>query len=141
MKKTLLAFLLGFSNIFSASGAIAENIKLESIPCYFFRGAKLEIQQTCSYQLVSWAGGGFIRLTWKDGIETKLQFGLQGRGERICPQQGDRPFDSMAVDNVCGKNYLRSPQTLKRISQDEANQLGKTIQCTQIKQNSVCWMR
>jgi hypothetical protein len=142
IKKSLLYcsgisfFMLSF-----ASKSMAANVEIESLPCYFFRGEKLTIEQKCSYHMVSWTGGGVIKLVWQDGIKTDLQFGLQGRGERICPPQGPRPFDSMAVDKVCSSNYLRAPESLKIISQDEASRLGRAVQCTRVNRNSVCWMR
>ena len=120
--------------------SIAGEVKPKPVDCYFFRGEQLEVQQTCTYRSSSWAGGGGGSLTWEDSVKTKFQWGLQGRGERLCPQKGDRPFDSMAIDGVCGTNYLRSAKTLKAISQDEGNKLSKVIQCTRVKQNSVCWI-
>jgi hypothetical protein len=132
-----IAFLI----LLSASGSIAQVVRISSIPCYFFRGDKLEVQQTCSYQRLTWAGGGFIILTWEDGVKTNIQYGLQGRGERICPPQGDRPFDSIAVDGVCGRNYRRESGTLRISAQDDVSQKNAEIQCTKVNQNSVCWKR
>ncbi|MFP4651298.1 MAG: hypothetical protein ACLFM4_02595 [Phormidium sp.] len=63
--------------------------------CWFFRNGQLEERQRCTYSGHSWTGGGVTVLEWEDGVSTVINFGLQGRGERPCPEVG--------VDGVCGE--------------------------------------
>jgi hypothetical protein len=112
-----------------AQQAIAGSFKNESIQCYFFKGEKLAIEDTCQASGTSWAGGGGYSLKWSDGVTTQIKFGLQGRGIPVCPSQ-----DQMAVDDTCGQKYSRSIKTLKSIdSRDGA------MTCIQLNQKSVCW--
>jgi hypothetical protein len=109
--------------------AIAGRVEPTPVRCYFFKGEALAMQNTCTYESWSWAGGGGNSLTWEDGVVSSIQFGLQGRGERVCPD------GEMAVDRVCGKVYARSLNTLKRIS----NNREPAMTCIQLDKKSVCW--
>jgi len=110
--------------------AIAGQIPPTPVRCYFFEGETLALKSSCVYKGSSWAGGGGSTLTWKDGVVTGIQYGLQGRGERICSQE-----DQIAVDGVCGRRYARSLNTLKRIS----NNREPAMTCVQLENESVCW--
>lgn len=106
-----------------------------SIPCWFFRGEKLELQQTCISESHTWIGGGMRWIRWQDGVQTNMAWGLQGRGERPCVD--------ISVDGVCGVSYGRHPTTLKRISNEEwENRRRKnqpTIGCIQVQDKSICY--
>jgi hypothetical protein len=115
---------------------IAGQVKPRLATCYFFQGEKLAIKESCTFESYSWAGGGGSTLTWKDGIKTQHAWGLQGRGERVCPEGEE------SIDRVCGKSYARQPKTLKTLSAIESTQLkSRPIHCVQLKQKSVCWMQ
>lgn len=135
MKKRL-ALISAFLTIFSIAPAHAGRIEPTSVTCQYFRAEKLELQQTCVYESTSWAGGGVASLRWKDGVITKMGWGLQGRGDRPCPD--------WSLDGTCGSYYFRSPINLKRISDKDGQKLfmhHRVIQCVQARQNSVCWER
>ena len=138
IKLTILAAFLPafFTGIFVVP-AQAGRIEPTPISCWLFRGDKLELNQTCTYESVFWAGGGGSTLRWEDGVHTKIYRGLQGRGERPC--------EDTSFDGVCGGTYGRHPATLKRISNAErenrASQNQPTISWVQVQNKSVCWMR
>lgn len=120
------------------SGAIAGVNPPRSVKCYFFQGENVEIENTCILESATWAGGGGRSLKWEDGVITKMQFGLQGRGWRVCPE------DETSVDGFCGKSYDRHPDTLKRISERESFSMSVSqnitpIKCVQVRKGSVCW--
>lgn len=119
------------------SPARAGRTEPTSIPCWLFRGEKLELQQTCITESHTWTGGGIRLLRWEDGAQTTMAWGLQGRGERPCADT--------SIDSVCGLSYQRHPATLKRISQAEQSKLASqsqpTIACVEVQNKSVCWMR
>lgn len=124
---------------FTAAPAQAGRVEPTAASCYFFRQEKLELKQTCIYESLSWAGGGFSTLTWKDGVKTTTSWGIEGRGSQVCPQK-----DQVRTDGICGKNYDRDPKTFKQLSpaeSEKARSSGKVLYCAQIKQNSVCWKR
>jgi hypothetical protein len=130
----LSAFFTGIS-----VPALAGRIEPTSVPCWLFRGEKLELKQTCIYEFYSWAGGAAATLRWEDGVRTKIVWGLQGRGEKPCAD------DSTGVDGVCGTNYYRHPATLKRISSFERESRLKnnqpSVNCVQLRSKSICWLR
>jgi hypothetical protein len=134
MKPQLLAFstialiLFGITTV--PQIAQAGSFKNRSVRCYFFKGEKLVMEETCKSDGASWAGGGGHSLKWRDGITTQIKFGLQGRGTPVCPEQGQ-----IAVDGKCGDVYLRSTNSLRRVENDN----GKVIQCVQLDRKSVCW--
>jgi hypothetical protein len=111
--------------------AMAGTIEPTPVPCWFFRGESLELQQTCSYQSISWAGGWQGRLLWEDGVETIIRYGLQGRG--------DRPCEDTSLDEVCGSSYFRDPNSLERIPVEPGRRVEGAISCVQPRQTSVCW--
>jgi hypothetical protein len=111
--------------------AIAGMIEPTPVPCWFFRGESIELQQTCSFESISWAGGWQQKLRWEDGVVTVFAYGLQGRGERLC--------EDTSLDGVCGSSYYRDPNSLERIPEDKARQIERPIRCVQPQQNSVCW--
>jgi len=139
MKKTLLSLLCFVPIALFTSPAQAGRIEPHPVTCWFFQGENLEIKNTCTEEGWSWAGGGGTNLTWEDGVKTKIQWGLQGRGGRICPE------NETAIDGVCGQNYIRDPQTMQPVSQAEGEHLlrldRRVIYCYQVKQNSLCWKR
>ncbi|MCU0547429.1 MAG: hypothetical protein MUE44_35585 [Oscillatoriaceae cyanobacterium Prado104] len=119
--------------------ALAGRIEPIRVPCWLFRGDKLELNQTCTYESVTWAGGGTSFLRWEDGVRTKMTWGLQGRGEKPCAD------GSIGVDGVCGTNYYRHPATLKRISSEERESRLKnnqpSVNCVLLRNKSICWLR
>jgi hypothetical protein len=119
--------------IFSITPAYAGRVEPTSVSCLYFRGEKLELQQTCIYESTSWAGGGGSILRWQDGVKTTMAWGLQGRGERPCKD--------WSLDRVCGSYYYRHSRTLKRMSFEETKKFDKSIFCVQARLNSVCWER
>ncbi len=135
MKKRSVLILVGLASAFLVSPAQAGRLDPTSIPCWVFRGEKLELQQTCIVEGSSWLGGGGRTMLWEDGVKTKIAFGIQGRGERPC--------QDTSVDGVCGTNYSRHPTTLKRITQKEWDNgvcnSQKVIDCVQLQKHSICW--
>jgi len=131
----LAAFLPAFFTGIFVVPARAGRIEPTPVSCWLFRGDKLELNQTCSYESISWAGGGTSSLRWEDGVRTKMAWGLQGRGERLC--------EDTSIDGVCGVSYGRHPATLKRISNEEQeNRRSKnqpTIRCVQVQDKSICY--
>ena len=111
-------------------GAIARTFSNKTIECYFFKGEKLAMQDTCKSDGGSWAGGGGHSLKWSDGVVTNIKFGLQGRGTPTCPGE-----EQMSVDDKCGKVYSRSAKTLKRGNRDG----NDNITCVQLDRKSICW--
>ncbi|MBE9144061.1 hypothetical protein [Planktothrix mougeotii] len=120
-----------------ASPAYGGEVKPTPVPCWFFRGENLELQQTCTYQSNSWLGGGGSFLIWEDGVKTKMAWGLQARAGKPC--------EDTSVDGVCGVTYFRHPTTLKRISQAEKEKLKtesqRMIRCIEVQDKSICWLR
>jgi len=133
--KKLLALIPSVLLVISANPAQAGRIEPKPVSCYFFRGEKLEIQQTCIYESTSWAGGAAARLQWRDGVKTAIAWGLQGRGAKPC--------DEVSLDKVCGSTYHRHPKTLQRISKESAMRLSankqQALYCVQAGRNSVCY--
>ena len=137
MKKIFVALFSVVPIALFTSPAQAGRIEPHPVTCWFFRGEKLEIKNTCTEEGWSWAGGGGTNLTWEDGVKTKIQWGLQGRGDRLCPE------NETEIDGICGKNYSRDPKTIQPVSEQEGERLrlaGTAINCIQVKQSSVCWM-
>ncbi|MEG3934949.1 hypothetical protein QT990_27480 [Microcoleus sp. T3_B1] len=136
--KTLSVFLPILALGMVATPARAGRIEGASVSCWLLRRDKVEVKQTCIYESISWAGGGGRTLRWEDGGQTKMTWGLQGRGEKPCAE------DSMSVDGVCGVVYFRHPTTLQRISEEESykrainRQLAVT--CVQVQDKSICWL-
>ncbi|MCT7973694.1 hypothetical protein [Laspinema olomoucense] len=139
MNKRLLLITLPISYflIGVTSSIVAIARPFESIPlkCLFFRNGQLELTQNCSSSGASWAGGGFRVLQWDDGTTTRIAFGLQGRGERPCPQ--------LSVNNICGEFGYRDAITLQPLSDAELQ--GKrqnnlpVVQCANVNNDSICW--
>ena len=111
-------------------GAIAREFSNKTVGCYFFKGEKLALQETCKSDGASWMGGGGHSLKWSDGIVTQIKFGLHGRGTPICPSKTQN-----SVDDTCGEIYSRSMKTLKRVDEGSKN----SITCVQLDRKSVCW--
>lgn len=138
MKKLLILASLPISFLWATvPPAIAGIVEPMAVNCWFFRGEQLELSQTCTYSGASWAGGGGSRLEWEDGVITLIEFGLQGHGERPCPEVG--------VDGVCGEWSFRHPDTLERISEAEFNDRTArsldSVRCVDVNNKSICWMR
>jgi hypothetical protein len=68
----LAAFLPAFFTGIFVVPARAGRIEPTPVSCWLFRGDKLELNQTCSYESISWAGGGTSSLRWEDGVRTKM---------------------------------------------------------------------
>jgi hypothetical protein len=137
MKKIIISVLSLIPFTLFIPTAQAGRLEPTHAACWLFRGEKVELKNRCKIEGWSWAGGGFSDLTWEDGVKTKLAFGLQGRGERVCPD------NEMAVDGICGRVYFRGLRTLQPISEREGQRLRmdrKAITCVQLKQKSVCWI-
>jgi hypothetical protein len=123
--------IFGSTIVNSLKIAIARQTDPTPVQCYFFKGETLQLENTCTYQGSSWAGGGSHTLTWKDGIVTSISYGLGNRGAKTCTD------DEFLVDNkVCATRYLRSSKTLKRISN---NTDSDRLNCFQMKGKSICW--
>ncbi|MCC3600067.1 hypothetical protein [Microcoleus sp. PH2017_26_ELK_O_A] len=137
MKKLSALLPIIIMGIFVAP-ARAGRIEPTPVSCWLFREDKLELNQTCTYESVSWAGGGTSSLRWEDGVRTQMAWGLQGRGERPCPDT--------SIDGVCAVRYFRHPTSLKRISAEEeaknrlVNRQSSAI-CLQVGDKSICWLR
>ena len=130
----LLSFILPIALPQSAQ---AGRIEPEPVTCWFFRGEALELKNTCTYESTTWAGGGGQSLNWEDGVKTSMAFGLVGRGTPACKNSNET-----SVDDVCGKRYGRHPQTLKRLSDREADRVSRNnISCVEVKKKSICWLR
>ena len=123
--------------IFVAPGRADDEIGPTSVSCWFFRGDRVELKQTCTYRTL-WdqerAGAVFLR--WQDGVETRISWGYLG--------DGNRPCEDRKVDNVCGIGYFRDPTSLKRISQEESQKRGvgrPIVNCILLPDKSICWLR
>ncbi|BAI91613.1 hypothetical protein L1F28_32240 [Arthrospira platensis NCB002] len=119
-----------FGTIYTNAGKLEPT----SGECLFFRNGQLEKRQSCTYSGYSWAGGGFTQLEWEDGVSTVINFGVQGRGERPCPEVG--------VDGVCGEWGFRDAATLAPLSQRTLRRMsngGPMFRCVNVNNNSVCW--
>ena len=112
-------------------GAIARTFSNKTVDCYFFKGERLALNDTCKSDGGSWMGGGGHSLKWSDGIVTQIKFGLHGRGTPVCQIR-----EQQSVDGKCGDVYLRSAKTLKRIDKESEE---KSIYCVQLDRKSVCW--
>lgn len=134
--KQRLVFLSALITMLAATPAQAGRVEPTPVSCWFFRGEKLELQQTCIYESYSWAGGGGSTLLWEDGVKTQMAWGLQGRGEKPC--------EEMSVDGVCGVMYFRDLTTLERISKAEGEQRQRNeqqvVRCVEVRGKSVCWL-
>jgi hypothetical protein len=132
---TLLPILA--MGIFVAPGR-AGRVEPTPVSCWFFRGDRVELKQTCIYESRSWAGGGVIFLRWEDGVQTKIARGFQERGEKPCG-------DNNGIDGVCGVTYFRDSTTFKRLSEEESQKLAinhqSRIGCVQVGDKSICWLR
>ena len=139
MNKTLLLITLPISSfligVTSSIVAVAGTMEARYLECFFFRNGQLEITQNCTVSGTSWAGGGFTLLQWDDGTTTRIAFGLQGRGERPCPQ--------LSVDDVCGEFGYRDPVTFQPLSDAELNRRRQNnlpvVQCANVNNDSICW--
>jgi hypothetical protein len=125
-------------NLFAATMAPAQAGKIEPMPvsCWFLHGENVQLNQTCTYESVSWSGGGLMSLTWEDGVKTGMTWGVQGRGGRPC--------EETALDGVCGSDYIRDPKSFRELPREQGEQRRlegqKSVRCVEVKQNSVCWM-
>ncbi len=132
---TFLPILVMAISVPPARAGRAEPI---SVSCWLFRGDKLELKQTCIHESRSWAGGGVGTLRWKDGVQTKIYRGFQGRGDQPCG-------DNESIDGVCAVRYFRHPTTLKRISEQESysREMNRqsSVSCLQVRDKSICWLR
>lgn len=138
MNKLLLLITLPLSSLlFEITPSMAGPLEPTPADCWFFDSGQLEITQTCIYSGYSWAGGGYSLLEWDDGVKTVIAFGLQGRGQRPCPQ--------LSVDGVCGEWRYRDLTTFEPLSDAELNQRRRNsnslpiIQCADVNNKSVCW--
>jgi hypothetical protein len=119
--------------IFSAIPAQAGRIEPRPISCWLFQGERIELKNTCIYESTSWLGGGGSKLRWEDGVVTQIQWGLVGRGERVCRE------NEQQIDGVCGKIYYRRLGELSRILNSKYSAYNNRIFCVQLKQKSICW--
>jgi hypothetical protein len=115
--------------------------RAEPIPvlCWFFRGDKVELKQTCIYESRSWAGGGVGTLRWEDSVQTKIYRGFQENGDKPCGE-------NESIDGICAVRYFRHPVSLQRISAEEEakNRLvnrQSSVICLQVRDKSICWLR
>ncbi|WP_071593281.1 hypothetical protein [Kamptonema formosum] len=136
MKKLPILFTISLAILsWETTPASASKIDPTPVDCWFLRNGELKLTQTCTFSGHSWSGGGFSVLTWEDGVKTVIAFGLQGRGERPCPEVG--------VDGVCGEWRYRHPITFEPLSDSELNIRRRNaldvIQCVDVNHNSVCW--
>jgi hypothetical protein len=131
--RKLIALIPSVMLMLSASPAYAGSTKPQPISCWFFRGDKLELQQTCIYNSFSGAGVWAGYLQWQDGVKTEISRGIV-----------NKRCKGLSLDRVCGSSYNRHPQTLQRISDEDSKRMGinnqKTIFCVQVDRNSVCYL-
>lgn len=115
----------------------AGRIEPTPVSCWFLRSEEIELEQTCTYESVSWLGGGGSTLLWEDGVKTTLGWGLQGRGRGPCG-------DDWRVDGVCGPLYYRIPNTFEIIYKAERDRRVMNnldvVNCVRVNDNSVCWV-
>ena len=128
---TITLTLIGSAIVSFPKSAIARPTPPTPVQCFYFQGNTVQIENTCTYQGSSWAGGGSHTLTWEDGLVTSISYGLGARGKKTC---ADGVF--LVDDDVCGLSYSRSSTTLKRISN---NSNSDRLQCLQMKGKSICW--
>ena len=107
-----------------ARPAYAGRTEPQPVSCWFFRGEKLELQQTCIYQSFSGAGFWAANLQWEDGVKTRISRGIASKDDRRCKDDG------LSLDRVCGSYYNRHPQTLRRISDKDSKRMGINNQKT-----------
>jgi hypothetical protein len=131
--KTRFVLISAFLSMIAISPAHAGRVEPTSVPCLYFRGEKLELQQNCVYESTSWTGGGNASLRWQDGVTTKMTWGLQGRGDRPCPD--------WSLDGICASFYYRSQENLRRFPTVLMRHqfVHRFFRCVQARQNSVCW--
>jgi hypothetical protein len=107
--------------------------------CWSLVGNRKQFDEVCTYKLVSWTGGGVIRLFVSNGQKHDIRFGLQGRGENPCPAT------NYSLNGVCGREYFRDPTTAARLSsaqgQSILNQGRRVMICIAAKSQSICYGR
>lgn len=137
--KILATFLPVLVMAISVPPARAGRAEPISVSCWFFRGDKVELKQTCIHESHSWAGGGVGTLRWEDGVQTKIYRGFQENGDKPCGE-------NESLDGVCAVRYFRHPTSLQRISAEEEakNRLvnrQSSVICLQVRDKSICWLR
>jgi hypothetical protein len=105
--KILATFLPILVMAISVPPARAGRAEPISVSCWFFRGDKVELKQTCVHESHSWAGGGVGTLRWEDGVQTKIYRGFQENGDKPCGE-------NESIDGVCAVRYFRHPTSLSR---------------------------
>jgi hypothetical protein len=135
--KRLIALIPSMILILSGSPSYAGSTEPKPVSCWFFRGEKLELQQTCIYQSFSGAGVWAAFLQWEDGVKTRISRGIASKDDKRCKDDG------YSLDRVCGLSYYRHPQTLNRISDEDSKRMRmnnqEAIFCVQVGRNSVCY--
>ena len=138
MKKLIALLIPSVFLAFTAPTALAYMIAPTPVSCWFYRGEKLELQQTCIYSFASWAGGGTSSLTWEDGVKTYIAFGKQS------PRSGQPNCADKILDKVCASTYCRDPKTLVRISKSEQERRysnsQRSVECVEVNNKSVCFL-
>ncbi|MBW4419796.1 MAG: hypothetical protein KME13_11275 [Myxacorys californica WJT36-NPBG1] len=130
MKNLLVLLPLGFSFL-ATLPAIAGSLPEKSVPCYFFRGDRVELKQTCTHVAGWGTGAGGAALTWQDRVVTRLAW----------------ENDELSLDGNKAFSYARDRKTLRRLPSDEAKRLrdngASALSCWQTYKygNSVCWIR
>jgi hypothetical protein len=110
------------------------------VTCWFFRGEKVEFKQTCIFDKTPGRRELLLSLTWEDNVETLMKL-----GDLKCPGSGHTLKDQkFSIDNACGKQYPRYPETLKRIPENvdlESIAERRLVWCAQANgsNNSVCY--
>jgi hypothetical protein len=104
--KLLLCFLtisltLGLNNPVHAQ-------KDEPVPCYFFKGDKLEVENQCDWVRYNRSSNeSYNYLRWEDGVKTYFKFTSYGSDELF-----------VTVDDKHAGSYRRDPKNLKGTSKN-----------------------
>jgi hypothetical protein len=133
--KKIIALIPVITAAFAIAPAQAGRVEPKPVHCWFLQGETITLNQTCTYESSSWAGGGIRSLTWEDGVKTTIAWGEQGRGGKRC--------DEVSVDGVCGTYQARDPKNLNHLSEPQVKQRQKNgrifVNCAQVKGKSICW--
>ncbi len=125
MKKILLLFSLASATLVGQPAKAAITYPTP-VRCYFFRGERVEIQETCILSSGSGTSSGEITLQWPDGVITKMRW----RNDRL------------SIDGYDAFMYWRDSRNFQRLPTN-IDRTENLLKCWQSESsgNSVCWRR
>ncbi|AFY27476.1 hypothetical protein Cyagr_0275 [Cyanobium gracile PCC 6307] len=133
---SLLTYVIIVQFILSSRPAKAYEEQRET-RCWSLVGNRKQVDEVCTYKLVSWTGGGVIRLFVSNGQKHDIAFGLQGRGENPCPAT------NYSLNGACGREYFRDPATAAKLSSAQGrsilNQGRRVMICIAARSQSICY--